>query len=43
MINFEEELRKFRPSTEVDQAEEKIRRETTDMTDLMMEILKEKE
>ena len=43
MIRFEEELAKFRPSTEVDQAEEKIRLETVDMTDLMMEILKEKE
>ena len=43
MIRFEEELAKFRPSTEVDQAEEKIRLETVDMTDLMMEILKENE
>lgn len=44
MINFEEELLKFKPSTEVDQAEELIlRNDTRDMTDLMLEILKEKE
>lgn len=44
MINFEEELQKFRPSTEVDQAEELIlRSDTKDMTDLMLEIMKEKD
>ncbi len=44
MINFEEEIIKFRPSTEVDQAEDVIlHTDTKDMTDLMLEIMKEKE
>ena len=45
MINFEEELRKFSPSTEVDQAEDVILKldAVKDMTDLMLEIMKEKE
>ncbi len=45
MINFEEELRKFSPSTEVDQAEDVIMKldSTRDLTDLMLEIMKDKE
>ncbi len=44
MINFDEELKKFQPSTEVEQAEEVIlRADIKDMTDLMIEILKERE
>ncbi len=44
MIDFEEEIAKFRPSTEVDQAEDIIlHTPLRDMTDLMLEILKEKE
>ena len=43
-INFEEELSKFRPSREVEQAEDAIvNMNLKDMTDIMMEILKEKE
>ena len=43
MLNFEEEIAKFQPSAEVEQAEDIIRTDQTDLTDLMMEILKEKE
>ena len=44
MIDFEEEIAKFRPSTEVDQTEDIIlHTPLKDMTDLMLEILKEKE
>ena len=44
VINFEEELSKFRPSREVEQAEDAIvNMNLKDMTDIMMEILKERE
>lgn len=44
MINFEEEIAKFKPSKEVEQAENAIMNmELRDMTDIMVEILKEKE
>lgn len=42
MINFEEELKKFKPSLEVEEAEDAIYdRDLTDMTDIMQEIIKE--
>lgn len=42
MINFDEELKKFKPSLEVEEAEDAIYdRDLTDMTDIMKEILKE--
>ena len=42
MINFEEELRKFHPSLEVEDAEEAIyNQDLTDMADLMVKIVKE--
>ena len=42
MINFEEELKKFKPSLEVEEAEDAIYdRDLTDMTDIMQEILRE--
>lgn len=41
MINFEEELKKFKPSLEVEGVEDAIYdRDLTDMTDIMQEILK---
>lgn len=44
MINFEEELSKFKPSKEVEQAEDAIlNMDLRDMTDIMQQILKEKE
>ncbi len=42
MINFEEELKKFHPSLEVEDAEEAIyNQDLTDMADLMVKIVKE--
>ena len=42
MINFEEELKRFKPSLEVEEAEDAIYdRDLTDMTDIMQEIIKE--
>ena len=42
MINFEEELKKFRPSLEVEEAEQAIyNHEQTDMTDVLQEMLRE--
>lgn len=44
MINFDEELKNFQPSLEVEDAEDAIyHRDLTDMTDIMQEILKEAE
>ena len=42
MINFEEELKKFYPSLEVEQIEDNIHNKNlTDMVDLMEEMVKE--
>ena len=42
MIDFEEELKRFKPSLEVEEAEDAIYdRDLTDMTDIMQEIFKE--
>lgn len=42
MINFEEEISHFKPSLEVEEAEDAIvRSDLTDMTDIMMELIKE--
>lgn len=42
MINFEEELKKFHPSLEVEDAEEAIyNQDITDMADVMVSLLKE--
>ena len=43
MLNFEEELAKFLPSTEIEKAEDVIRTDSRDLTDLLMELIKEKE
>ena len=41
MIDFEEELKKFHPSLEVENAEEAIRQhDLTDMTDIMLELFR---
>lgn len=43
MINFEEEIAKFQPSLEVDQAEEAIyNNDLTDAADIVKELLKDK-
>ncbi len=42
MINFEEELKNFKPSLEVEEAEQAIYNHVlTDMTDVMQEMLQE--
>ncbi len=42
MIDFEEELKKFKPSLEVEKAEEAIyNQDLTDMTDILREMMKE--
>lgn len=44
MLDFEEELKNFQPSMEIGNVEDAIGREDlTDMTDLMMELLNNKE
>lgn len=43
MLDFEEEIRRFKPSLEVGEVEREIGKEDlTDMTDLMMKLLKDK-
>lgn len=42
MINFEEELKKFHPSMEIEELENSIyKQDLTDMTDIMKEMMKE--
>ena len=43
MLIFEDELAKFQPSTEVEKADDIIRTDTRDLTDLLMELIREKE
>ncbi|MBQ7565113.1 MAG: hypothetical protein IJT16_14135 [Lachnospiraceae bacterium] len=45
MLNFEEELKKFHPSMEIDQIEDAVNNHPlTDMTDIMLEMMnREKE
>lgn len=43
MIEFEEELKKFKPSLEVEDAEDAIyNRDLTDMTDILFEMMRDK-
>ncbi len=43
MIDFEEELKKFKPSLEVEEAEDAIyNRDLPDMTDILLEMMKRK-
>jgi len=42
MINFDEEIAKFKPSLEIDQAEEVIyNNDLTDISDILKELLKD--
>lgn len=42
MINFEEELKNFKPSLEVEEAEDAIyNHDLTDVTDIISEMMKE--
>ena len=41
MINFDEEISKYKPSMDVDEVEDAIvKSDLTDMTDIMMELMK---
>ena len=43
MINFEEEIEKFEPSLDINQAEDAIyHNDMTDVTDIIKEILKDR-
>ena len=43
MIDFEEELKKFQPSLEVEEAEDAIYgRDLSDMTDILLEMMRER-
>ena len=43
MINFDEEISKYKPSMDVDEVEDAIvKSDLTDMTDIMMELIKER-
>ena len=43
-INFEEEIRRYKPSMDVAEVEDAIvKSDLTDMTDIMMEMIKGKE
>ncbi len=42
MINYEEELKKFKPSLEIDEAEEAIyKNDLRDVTDILEDMMKE--
>lgn len=42
MINFEEELKKFQPSMEIEELEDAVyKQDLTDMTDIMKELMEE--
>ena len=44
MLNYEEELKKFHPSLEVEDAEDAIyNQDLTDMADLLVKMMKESE
>ena len=44
MLNFEEELKKFQPSLELDEIEEAVYQEDlTDMTDILKEMMQQKQ
>lgn len=42
MINFEDELKKFHPSVEIEEAEDALyNQDTTDLADVLVEVVKE--
>ncbi|MDY3770609.1 MAG: hypothetical protein SPF70_08340 [Lachnospiraceae bacterium] len=44
MINFDEEIKKFQPSLEIDDAEDAIyNNNTTDLADIFVEMMREAE
>ena len=44
MITFDEEIKRFKPSLDVEEVEDAIvKSDLTDMTDLMMELIKDQQ
>ena len=44
MINFDEEIKRIKPSLDVEEVEDAIvKSDLTDMTDLMMELIKDQQ
>lgn len=44
MINFEEELAKYKPSTDIEHLEDEIiHRDLTDMTDILLQMIQKTE
>ena len=44
MINFDEEIKRFKPSLDVEEVEDAIvKSDLTDMTDLVMELIKDQQ
>ena len=44
MINFDEEIKRFKPSLDVEEVEDAIvKSDLTDMTDLMMDLIREQQ
>ena len=44
MINFDEEIKRFKPSLDVEEVEDAIvKSDLPDMTDLMMELIREQQ
>ena len=44
MIKFDEEIKRFKPSLDVEEVEDAIvKSDLTDMTDLMMELIKDQQ
>ena len=44
VINFEEEISRFKPSMDVEEVEDAIvKSDLTDMTDIMMEMIRERD
>ena len=44
MIDFEEEIKRFKPSLDVEAVEDDIvKSDLTDMTDIMMELIRERD
>ena len=44
MINFDEEIKRFKPSLDVEEVEDaNVKSDLTDMTDLMMELIREQQ
>ena len=43
MIDFEEEIQRFKPSLDVEAVDAIVKSDLTDMTDIMMEMIRERD